>query len=193
MKKTPFFAVFVLCLTAACGGGSAGGNAAVTFASLDVAADDLISAYVADTGLPVVGLTRTDDLGSVGGVGTYEGAFRGAVEGDRVVGDITLNVDIGNGTVVGDGTNFQHEVDGAYTGSLSGAGSIASTTSANIPQVLLVLRGTLTAGNVAQPTAIALDGDFYANGADDVGAIAGPAEGNFGSAFITDGVFAVEK
>ena len=50
------------------------------------------------------------------GTATYTGYVGGDVAGDTLIGELSLTANFtGGGTVEGTATNFQHEVDGAYS------------------------------------------------------------------------------
>ena len=124
---------------------------------------------------------------------TYAGFFHGTVDSDRVLGEISLDVNFAGNALTGRGINFVHETQGSYSGTLTGVGNVDLNASTNIPQLTLVLRGTLQIGGADHLAAIGLDGNFYTYGVDTAGAIAGPAERNLRSSTIDNGVFAATK
>jgi hypothetical protein len=123
---------------------------------------------------------------------TYTGYVGGDVGGDTLVGELTVNADFGANTATNTATGFFHETDGAYAGTLTGAGVIQPTAPAGTPQISTTLTGDLTNGGSTYATDLALDGSFVENGLDPVGAMAGTADG-FVDGVLMTGTFAAEN
>ncbi|OOY12633.1 MAG: hypothetical protein EP320_09160 [Rhodobacteraceae bacterium] len=93
------------------------------------------------------------------GSGTYKGYVEGDANGAGLIGDLTLEVALSRTEISGSATNFQHEVDGAYTGTLT----MPTTTIQNTDpdEFSGNLTGTLTNGGTDYATDINLTGNFY--------------------------------
>ncbi len=191
--KTKICAVS-LALLAGCGGG--GGSSSVT-------SDDTPAAAVSYAGLTdeltdlqtkYTGATRASlsDINSAANA-TYTGVVAGTVGGDGLAGELTVNADFGAGTATASATNFVHEVDGAYAGTLTDPiADIQPSATVGSPQFTANLEGDLTNGGNTHATTIALDGDFVSDGTDPVAGITGFADGLVDGEFFS-GDFAAEK
>lgn len=149
-----------------------------------------------DTGAPIADeMTDLPDTGSA----EYTGYIGGLMDGDGFIGELTLNVDFDpndSGSITGGATGFQHEVDGAYTGSLVlGLGSIIPGLGAGDADLIAGdLTGTLQNDGSDYDTTIALDGAFFGAAPGQVptavGGIAfgevGAGADNFDGAFIAN-------
>jgi hypothetical protein len=181
-----------LALLAGCGGG--GDSEVATFTQMEADARAAAQGYIdPDTGA-LLAAERTSLPNS--GTASYDGYVGGEVDGAGLIGELSLDVAFAvgdNGTITGSATNFQHETQGAYTGTLTvnngnilpgGAPGTADTVAAD-------LQGTLSNGGDDYATDIALDGAFLGGtGPDTPAAVAGGAVGNVGGGLF-DGIFIV--
>jgi len=164
-----------------------------SFAEIDADATAMQSKYTDANGDLLAGVVRASpsDI-PASGTATYNGFVGGDVAGSDLVGELTVEADIGASTLTSTATGFFHETDGAYSGTLSGNGILTTTSPMGVPQVSTSLDGTLSNGGTDYTTAIALEGDLVSDGTDPAGAMAGVADGFVGSDFFT-GVFVAEK
>ncbi|SNR86367.1 hypothetical protein [Puniceibacterium sediminis] len=124
---------------------------------------------------------------------TYTGAIAGDLGGSGLAGDLTIAADFGANTASVTATNFMHETDGAYAGTLTDTGGVIAPTAPGVnTQISATLTGDLTNGGNTFASNIGLDGDFVTDGTDPVAGITGTAFGTLGAA-IFDGDFAAEK
>jgi len=146
-----------------------------------------------DTGAPLAAeRTNLPDSGSV----AFTGFVGGEVNGAGLVGELTLNATFAaadSGSVTGNATGFEHETDGAYTGTLDvTSGVIFDGGTPSDADVLSVdLNGDLQNGGMTYATDITLDGSFFGgadNGSDDPTAVGGAAFGDVGTESF-DGAF----
>ena len=146
-----------------------------------------------DTGAAVADeRTNLPDSGAM----TYTGYVGGDVAGAGMVGELTLNATFAasdTGSITGSATGFQHETDGAYTGTLDVTlGEISDGGAPIDADVLSVdLNGDLQNGGATYATSISLDGSFFGgadNGSDDPTAVGGAALGFVGTEGF-DGAF----
>ena len=166
---------------------------ATTFAELNADATAMSSQYLDDEGGVAPGASPTTSDLPDSGSSAYVGFLHGDLGTGGVVSEVTMNVSFGTDEVTGTASNFIHETDGAMDGQLTGTGNIDHSSSPTFSPLTLTLSGQLTHAGTVVDSDIALDGDFFAHNGDDVGAIAGMAEGNIGDTAIENGVFAVEK
>lgn len=167
-----------------------------SFAEIQPDAVAMLDTYLAPNGDLLPGITpatagEIPDESSA----TYNGFVSGEIDGDSLIGELTINATfaLGNDSLTSEASNFYHETDGAYTGTLSGVGVLIESPPLGVPQIQTNLDGTLSNGGVDYATDIALDGSVIANGSDPFGAVAGTADGSVGGIFFADGVFAAEK
>jgi len=164
-------------------------NQSADFDELSAAAVAMAENFVdLDTGAPIA-VERTDLPDDA--TAQYTGYVGGLLGDDGFVGTLTLDVDFNpndTGSITGSATDFQHQVDGAYTGTLLlNAGSI-------LPGQSLAgdLEGALSNDGTDYATEIVLDGSFFGGAPVDVPtAVGGAAFGevgvgldNFDGAFI---------
>jgi hypothetical protein len=136
--------------------------------------------------------TNLPDSGSV----TYTGFVGGEVDGAGLVGELTLNTTFAaadTGSVTGSATGFEHETDGAYTGTLDVIGGVIfdGGTPSDADVLSADLNGDLQNGGMTYATDITLDGSFFGgtdNGSDDPTAVGGAAFGTVGMESF-DGAF----
>lgn len=198
MKKyVMFFAVGTsVALVAGCDSTDDGTPAGYTsFAAIEVDADAMQALYTDANGNLIAGITPATEqqIPDTGGA-TYNGFVAGDVAGSRLIGELTVDTNFLVNTIDSSATNFYHENDGAYTGTLTGTGVLDQ--SGTVSQISTNLDGDLTNGGVVYDTSIALEGDIIANGSDPIGAVAGFADGSLDSGGGTDiftGVFAAER
>ncbi len=178
-------------LLAGCGGG--GEDSAVnTFLEMDAEARAAAAGYIdPDTGgLLVSERTNLPQSGSA----DYSGYVKGEVDNAALVGELSLAVDFGvgdTGPISGSATNFQHETEGAYSGSLAlnNGVIVPGASGSDSDGVAGDLMGTLSNGGNSYDTEIALEGGFLGgSGTDTPNAMAGGAIGTVGSELF-DGIF----
>ena len=185
-------------LLAACGGG--GGDSTVnTFAQLEADARAAATGYIDPDSGDFLAAERTS-LPAAGSA-SYAGYVGGEVDGAGLIGELSLDVTFAagdTGTITGSADSFQHETDGAYTGTLNLVGGqvLADQGLGGEDYVAGTLDGNLTNGGTVYATNIGLDGSFMGGtGTDTPDAIAGYALGNVGtgpgSSF--DGIFIVTQ
>lgn len=182
-----------LALLTGCGGG--GDSEVDTFSRMEADARAAAAGYVdPDTGA-LLAAERSSLPAS--GTASYDGYVGGEVDGAGLIGELSLDVTFGvgdNGTITGSATNFQHETDGAYTGTLTvSGGNILPGAPGAEDTVAADLGGTLSNGGTAYSTDIALDGAFMGGtGAETPDAIGGSALGTVGTDLF-DGIFIVKR
>ena len=128
--------------------------------------------------------TNLPESGSV----TYTGFVGGEVDGAGLVGELTLNATFApsdTGSVTGSATGFEHETDGAYTGTLDVTSGVIfdGGTPSNADVLSVDLNGDLQNGGMTYATDITLDGSFFGgadNGSDNPTAVGGAAFGTVG-------------
>ena len=191
----PDVKALILCsplLAAACGGGGAGNVVQVDFSTADAAAMALAASYVDAAGDPASGLTRSSSFVQTGVV-DYAGALRGTLEGNGVVGNLSLSVTFGTGNATGTASQLQNEATGQYAGTLQGSGSVDKTADPGLPQFTMVLAGNLTGTGGPEAATLLLDGNFFDHDSNPEGAVAGAVEGTIGGVVLGGGLFAAEN
>jgi hypothetical protein len=176
-----------MALLAGCGGGGDGDRVNADYVALAAEAEAAAEGIVdTETGALAAGVEARTSLPN-SGTASYDGYVGGEVGGAGLVGELSLNVNFANndtGTITGSATNFQHETDGAYAGTLTleggtivpGGGGAGSSDS-----VAGDLDGNLTNGGTIYPTIIGLDGEFVGGtGMDIPTSIGGFAGGTVG-------------
>ena len=169
-------------------------NQSADFDELSAAAVAMAENFVdLDTGAPIA-VERTDLPDDA--TAQYTGYVGGLLGDDGFVGTLTLDVDFNpndTGSITGSATDFQHQVDGAYTGTLVlNAGSILAGAPGDEDAIAGELSGTLSNGGTDYVSEIVLDGSFFGGAPVDVPtAVGGAAFGevgvgldNFDGAFI---------
>ncbi|MBD3805268.1 MAG: hypothetical protein IE919_18820 [Thioclava sp.] len=167
--KITFIALAAAAATlSACGGGGTSVNTAPTYLDLVTRAEAASAGIIDLQSGTITGTERTDLPDS--GTATYSGYVGGDVQGGRLIGELSLTASLASGdsgTVTGSATNFQHENNGAYTGTLqmtNGAIHPGGTTSD--PDTFTGdLTGDLVNGGTTYDTNLGLDGSFF--GGDD--------------------------
>ncbi|MDC1399804.1 hypothetical protein N8306_04755 [Yoonia sp.] len=190
-------------LTAGCSSSTSDDNGTTftSFADIEAA----VSTAETDTGFdaanagtdPFAAGSETDVVGVVTGVATYEGFVRVEdLDSDELIGALTLAVNFDTPSVTGSADNFYHEVDGAYTGSLT---SVASGDILDAPggdPMDVTLSGNLTNGGTTYTTGLILDGYFQDGGVGQPEAVGGTAIGTLDDGVnlpdILDGTFVAE-
>ncbi len=191
--KRAFVVSLGLALTA-CGGSGSDEEATSSYSSFDqIDADAVVTigTYVEDNGDIIGDLTDAGTLTT--GSAAYAGFVRGEVDGATLTGTLTMDANFATGAVIGSATDFFHETDGAYDGTLSGTGVVNTGATGAIPHVTATLDGDLTNGSDTFDTTLALDGYFLTVGGVDAAAIAGEVEGSVGTTTFDDGLFAAEQ
>ena len=167
-----------------------GNNVPKSFATLSAEATAMADTIVnLDTGESLA--AERDDLPD-DATAQYTGYVGGLLDGDGFIGELTLDVDFNpgdSGTITGGATGFQHETDGAYTGSLVlNGGNILGASIAG------GLEGTLNNGGTDYVTDIQLDGSFFGGAPAQVPTVVGGAAfgevglgaDNFTGGFVAD-------
>lgn len=195
-NKTKYIALAAtVSLLAGCGGG--GGDdapTAPTYAEMDAAATTAATGIInLDTGDMIA--DERKNLPTTGSA-TYTGYVGGDVDGSTLIGELSLTANFtGTGTVSGSATNFQHEVDGAYTGSLTMPSTGINPNLDGDQEFAGTLTGTLANGGTDYDTDITLTG-YFAGGTDDTvvvpTAVAGFADGTVGSDLLTGAFIATQ-
>lgn len=163
-----------------------------SFAEIAPDAIAMRSAYVDVDGNFLMGVVPATDADIPdSGTAQYLGFVAGDLNGADLIGQLTVDVMFQTETISSSATNFFHETQGAYTGTLAGTGVLVPD-QLLVPQISTSLVGTLTNNSVDYATNIALEGDIVANGVDTAGAIAGYADGNVGMGVFT-GAFVAER
>lgn len=177
---------------AACGGSGGGSGSTVnTFAQMEAEARAAADGYIdPDTGA-LLAAERTSL--PAGGTASYEGYVGGEVDGAGLIGELSLDVafaPLDTATITGSASNFQHETDGAFTGTLAlNNANVLPGAPGGADLLAGDLQGNLANGGTTYATDIALDGSFLGGtGTDTPDAIAGGAVGAVGGSFF-DGVF----
>lgn len=163
--------------------GEATANGFGSFDEIEPAATAMQSAYTDANGALLLGITpatasEIPDSGSA----TYNGFVSGEIAGEARIGElkITAAFAVGNNALTSEARNLYHEIDGAYTGILSGVCVLIESPPVGVPQIQINLDGTLSKGGADYATKIALDGRVIANVSDPTGAVAGTADGSVG-------------
>jgi hypothetical protein len=197
MFKSIILGAASVIVLAGCSGSSTTPTGFTSFAEIEPAATAMQSSYTDANGdvLPAVTVADAAAIPDSGSA-VYNGFVSGPVTGGDLIGELTITAAFASGntgTVTSEATNFYHENDGAYSGTLTGSGDLfQNPVPATDPQVQTTLGGTLSNGGMDYATNLTLNGYFVENGADPIGAIAGTADGTFdGDLFI--GVFAAEE
>ncbi|WP_141137825.1 hypothetical protein [Actibacterium lipolyticum] len=186
---------------AGCGGGSSSPTAApptgvtpASYATVDAAAVAMQDTYTDANGDVLAGVTVASETEVMNAANaTYSGYVGGDLtSGGRLVGELSIAADFASETATSTATNFFHDTDGAYAGTLSGAGIIVPGAPGAVPQLSTTIAGDLTNGGSTHATSIGLEGDFIASGGDVV-AVAGLADGTVGAGVLFTGTFAAEK
>ncbi len=185
--------VMAAALLAGCSDNDTTSQTYSSFADIDADATAMQAKYTDANGDLLSSVTRAQpsdnpDTGSA----TYTGFVGGDVAGADLVGQLTVDADFAAGTLNSSATDFHHETQGAYSGSLSGTGVLLQTPPMGVPQVSANLDGTLSNGGTDFATSIAIEGDIVNDGTDAAGAMAGLADGTVGSDMFT-GTFAAEN
>jgi len=167
-----------------------------SFAEIEPAATAMQTTYTDPNGTLLMGITPATaaDIPDSGS-SAYQGFISGEIAGDDLIGELTITATFaaGNGAISSEATNFYHETNGAYTGTLTGTGILVQDPPMGVSQVQTDVDGTLSNGGMDFATMIALEGSVIANGSDPVGAIAGTADGSVGGDFLDDGIFSAER
>lgn len=144
-----------------------------------------------DTGTLLTTRTAEANIPSDGTV-TYKGYIAGELDATGgIVGDLTLVADFETPSISGTAENFYHEVDGAYTGTLTATGGVLDAGApGGTSQVSATLNGTLTNGETVNITSIGLEGQFLGADAE---AIGGDAVGTVGAMLLLPGAFVAER
>jgi len=159
------------------------------FADISADADALSSTYVEDDGTLLATRTLEAELPTTGAV-EYNGFVSVSdTANDSLVGQIALTADFVTTDISGTASNFIHEVDGEYTGTLSATGTVSAAAPVGVTQFSATLEGDLTNAATVHGTTIALEGDFLGT---DYRAIGGEALGLVGADFMS-GNFAAEQ
>ena len=163
-------------------------NQATDFSEMSAAAVAMAENFVdLDTGASIA--VERDDLPD-NATAQYNGYVGGTLGDDGFIGELTLDVDFDpgdTGSITGSATGFQHEVDGAYTGTLTlNLGNIRPGQS-----LAGDLEGTLSNGGNDYATDILLDGSFFGGAPAEVPtAVGGAAFGEVGAGLDNfDGAF----
>ncbi|OOY30460.1 hypothetical protein [Thioclava sp. F36-6] len=106
------------------------------------------------------------------GSGTYTGYVSGSANGGELIGELTLTADLGTPQISGSAANFQHETDGAYSGTMAMPNVPISTNLAGEQEFAGQLSGDLDNGGTTYATVIGMTGHFY-DGDNGVNTIAG--------------------
>jgi hypothetical protein len=197
-NKTKYIALAAtVSLLAGCGGSGGGATAtptALTFSQLTAAATT-DAAGIVDLGSGDVSATERKIVPTTGSA-TYTGYVSGDVAGDDLIGELSLTANFsGAGSVSGTATNFQHETDGAYTGSLAMPAAPINVNGSGDQEFAGTLAGTLANGGTDYTTNIALTGNFV-GGTDNTtvqpDAVAGSAIGTVGGDLLSGGFIATK-
>lgn len=187
-SKVTFIALAAAAATlSACGGSGTTVNTAPTYAEL-VARADTAAAGIIDlqTGQLDPAVTERTTLPASGSA-DYTGYIGGDTQGGLLIGELSMTATFtggDGGTVTGSATNFQHETNGAYTGTLALTnGTILAGGTASDPDTLQAdLTGTLTNNGTPQVVDVLLDGSFVGGTGTDVPtSVAGSGIGTIGA------------
>lgn len=159
-----------------------------SFAEIAADADPLLAEYDGDPA------TDADDIPD-SGTTTYDGFISIPLADGRLVGQLELEVAFAadDGTVATSADGFFHENRGAYTGDLSGVGTLTKIPGAGLTQIDASLGGMLSNGGTGYATSVALAGDIVSDGVDPIGAMAGTADAVVGASGLVFGEFAAER
>lgn len=184
---------------AGCSSSSSGGDDTsdyASFAEIQPDAAAMQGTYTDPTGALLAGVTPATEMDIPDtGSATYDGFVTMPLDDGDLIGQLTVTASFaaGDGTLDSSATGFFHENNGAYTGTLTGAGILVQDPPMGVSQVQTDLGGTLSNGGTDYMTAVALEGSVVANGGDPIGAMAGTADGNVGADIFLDGVFVAEQ
>lgn len=155
-----------------------GNNVPTSFSTLSAAATAMADTFVDLDNGAAIAVEQTDLPDDA--TAQYTGYVGGLLDGEGFIGELTLDVDFNpgdSGTITGGATGFQHETDGAYTGSLvlNGGNIVAASIAGG-------LEGTLNNGGTDYVTDIQLDGSFFGGAPAQVPTVVGGAAfGNVGA------------
>ncbi len=194
-SKLSFALSFGLVLSACGGSGSSDESTSSygTFDEIDADATMAIGAYLDGSVDLQSGVSVTDAGNLPSGSVAYTGFVTGTVDDAALIGTVALTANFATNAVAGSATDFFHETDGAYTGTLSGNGLVNTAATGSTPQVTATLDGNLSNGGNTYATTLAFDGDFLTLGGIEATAIAGLVEGDVGGMTYDDGLFAAEN
>jgi hypothetical protein len=188
------FCVCFATTLSACGGGDANANEVdavidyTSFVGIQTDATELTGPHISANGILANAPSLEGDLPATGSV-EYNGFVVVSMTGYEMIGQLSIETDFATASVNGTAWNFIHEVNGAYTGTLSADGMLTPGATAAIPQISATLEGALQNGGQIFSTAIALEGNFLGT---DYLAIGGNADGFVGGEFAS-GIFAAEQ
>ena len=173
-------------LLAGCGGGSGDLGGLASYDEVSTAASAMATANSFDAALGEFTVaTRADISGQVTATDAhYEGFITDDLGDTSLVGETEMTVDFEQATVTGSATNFYHETDGAYTGTLTlDGGEINTGATASDPDTLDgTFTGSLINAAVNYNTDITISGEFTGGtGATTPSAVGGTADGLVGS------------
>ena len=194
-KSTYFVLVGAVALFAGCSSTNNDEDNAAFTALSDAAVTMATGLVDLDTGQSLA--AERTNLPESGGA-TFTGYVGGDVGGEGLIGELTLNTSFtgaDSGSFTGSATGFQHETDGAYTGTLT----VDPVTSFVIPgagsgdpdELAVDLAGDLENGGTVFATDLTLEGSFFGgadNGSDNPTAVGGAAFGDVGADSF-DGAF----
>jgi hypothetical protein len=188
-----FYVCFATTLSA-CGGGDDNANdvdAVIEYSSfvgIQTDAAELTDQYISTNGTLAIAPSLESDL-PVTGSAEFNGFVVASISGSEMIGQLSIEANFATASVNGTAWNFIHEVNGAYTGTLSADGILTPGATSAIPQISATLEGTLQNNSQFLPTTIALEGDFLGT---EFLAIGGNADGFIGGEFAS-GIFAAEQ
>ncbi|WP_133169799.1 hypothetical protein [Yoonia maritima] len=179
----------------ACGGsdsspvvGETGPVTYVDFNEMSIDAQTLSSQYIETDGRLLIERSSAENLPTTGAA-SYYGFVTGTLEGQGLIGQIAVTADFEGDAITGTASNFIHETNGAYSGTLTAAGLVRTEAHMVITQFSATLEGTLSNDGNDYVTEIALEGDFLTA---DHAAIGGNVVGYVGDDFLVGG-FAAER
>jgi hypothetical protein len=181
-------------MLSACGGGDDNASEVdavidyTSFGGIQTDATGLTGQYISTNGTLAMAPSLESDL-PVTGSAEYNGFVVASITGSEMIGQLSIETDFATASVNGTAWNFIHEVNGAYTGTLSADGILTSGATSAIPQISATLEGALQNDGQIFPTTIALEGYFLGT---DYLAIGGNADGFVGDEFAS-GIFAAEQ
>jgi len=152
------------------------------------AADALFADYFDANGDLLSGITPMthSEIPSIEGA-TYSGFIKGQLDGDDLTARLSIDVNFVTDGLTTTADQFVLGTDDAMTGSLTGTDEINRDGSSPLPQIAATISGDLDGNS----STLSLDGNFLVQGTStNITAIGGQVEGNIGTDFLSDGIFA---
>ncbi|MEL6642146.1 MAG: hypothetical protein AAFP98_12705 [Pseudomonadota bacterium] len=175
---------------AACGGSGQSSGLVEAPEQIVEEAEDLLEDIIDPDGELVADFTpiASSEI-PVTGTADYDGYIGGQLGSDSLTARLSVEVNFVTSRLTTTADQFILGTDTVLAGSLTGDDDINRDGSSPLPQIVATITGDID----GESSALALDGNFLVEtGSSDIAAIGGQVEGNIGTQFLTDGIFAGE-